>query len=259
MNKLQRYLRKKSPVILSCIGAAGVVATTVLAIRATPKAVELLEEAAESKKNTGDGSSDEKLTVMEKVRVAGPVYIPTMLAGVTTVGCILGSNVLTYKQQVSLMSAYAIADSSYKKYREKAKELYGKANDILVQNELSKDRYKKNFGEYSIQVTDGKLLWYEPYRDEFFEMSEKEVMDAEYHINRNFALRGETNLNEFYEFLGLEPTDAGCEIGWDIYSDEYAFEKLWIDFEHHLVVAEDGTEYYRIEIVPPSGVALVED
>ena len=89
-------------------------------------------------------------------------------------------------------------------------------------------------------------------------MSEKEVMDAEYHINRNFALRGETNLNEFYEFLGLDPTDAGCEIGWDIYSDEYAFEKLWIDFEHHLVVTEDGTEYYRIEIVPPSAVVLVE-
>ena len=71
-------------------------------------------------------------------------------------------------------------------------------------------------------------------------------MDAEYHLNRNFILRGETNLNEFYEFLGLEPTDAGCELGWDLWSGEMYYGNSWIDFEHHLVTSDNG-DYYRIE------------
>jgi hypothetical protein len=32
---------------------------------------------------------------------------------------------------------------------------------------------------------------------------------AEYHLNRNYILRGEAVINELYEFLGLEPTDWG--------------------------------------------------
>ena len=253
IQQTKRYLKKESPVILSCIGAAGVVATTVLAVRATLKAVRLLDDADEEKWQ----DEQEDLTVVEKVKIAGPVYIPTMVAGAVTVGCIVGSNVLNRKQQVSLMSAYALAESSYKKYQGKVKELLGVETDTLVKNDISKDRYLDL--DRPIQPSEGKLLWYEPYRDEFFEMTEKEVIDAEYHVNRSFILRGETNLNEFYEFLGLEPTDAGCEIGWEVNAEEYPFENTWIDFEHHLVVTDDGNEYYRIEIIPPSEVALVED
>lgn len=250
LQNAKRYLRKESPIILSCVGAAGVVATTVLAIHATPKAVELLDEADELKKE-----QEEELTVVDKVKIVGPVYIPTIVAGVTTVGCILGSNVLSKKQQVSLIGAYSILDSSYKEYRNKVRELCGKDTDILVQDEISKDRFLKQ----EIQPIEQRALWYEPYRDEFFEKTEKEVIDAEYHINRDFALRGESNLNEFYEFLGLEPTDTGCEIGWDIYTDdEIGYENMWIDFEHHLVHMEDGTEYYRIEIIYPSRAGIPE-
>lgn len=249
MNKLQRYLGKHSSILLSCVGAAGVIVTAILAIRATPKAVELLEEAKENKEETAE------LTVIEKVKAVGPVYIPTVAAGVTTIGCILGSSVLNYKQQISLMSAYTVIDSSYKKYKEKLKELYGKETDVKIQDELSKDRFLEHpIGE----IADGKLLWYEPYRDEFFEMTEKEVIDAEYHTNRNFILRGETNLNEFYEFLGLDYTDSGCDIAWSTQADDFSYETPWIDFEHHLVQMDDGTEYYRIEVVLCSSEGLIE-
>ena len=250
VQKTKRYLKKESPVILSCAGAAGAVVTTVLAIRATPKAMRLLEEADEWKKELG-----EELSTADKIKIAGPVYIPTMLAGAATVGCILGGSVLSKKQQVSLIGAYSILDSSYKEYRNKVRELCGKETDVMVQDEISKERYL----ECHDKPIEEKLLWYEPYRDEFFEMSEKEVIDAEYHINRNFALRGESNLNEFYEFLGLEPTDLGCEIGWDVYTDDgVGYENMWIDFEHHLVRMNDGSTYYRIEIVYPSRSGIPE-
>ena len=254
----KRYLRKEAPAILSCLGTAGVVVTTVLAIRATPKAVRLLDEADEMKKEL-----EEELSTVEKVKIAAPVYIPTIVAGTVTIGCIVGSNLLSYKQQVSLMSAYTVMDSTYKKYRGKVKELLGTENDILVQKEIAEDRAKEC--ELS-EPANGKLLWYEPYRDEFFELTEKEVIDAEYHLKRGFILRGERNLNEFYACLGLEPTHAGSDIGWDMYSDEFYCDTTWlhskhtwIDFEHHLVTRDEGPDYYMIEIVFPACVGLLDE
>ena len=80
-------------------------------------------------------------------------------------------------------------------------------------------------------------------------------------MNRTFVLRGEVNLNDFYEFLGLDPIDIGDEIGWEITDDGRVFDKTWIDFEHHFIVPNDNEEgeYYRIEIVPPSGVLALDE
>lgn len=251
LRKCKGMWKKKSPIILSCAGAAGVVITTILAIRATPKAVRLLEDASDKHFDEGNG----ELTVVEKIKIAGPVYIPTVLAGVATVSCVLGSNFLTLKQQLSLASAYAIVDSSYRNYRDRLISLHGKETDIEVLDNISMDRY------YEILPSapaDGKVLWYEPYSDIFFERTEKEIIDAEYHVNRNFTLRGESNLNEFYEFLGLESTDYGCDIGWNACDKRYGCENMWIDFEHHLVQDRNGDHFYRIEIVYPSKIGIPE-
>ena len=52
-------------------------------------------------------------------------------------------------------------------------------------------------------------------------------------------------MNEFYEFLGLEQTDYGGEVGWVIeYNDSF-----WIDFNHRKVTMDDGLECYIIEMM----------
>lgn len=239
---MDNWFRKKSPTILTCVGVVGVVATAISAIHATPKAIELLDEV--------EKDSDKALDTIDKIRVAGPVYIPTIAIGASTVACICGIHLLDQRQQASLMSAYGMLDAGYKNYRKKVKELCGDG-DTAVEKEKT---------NVSVEDSPGKLLWYEPYRDEFFELSEKEVIDAEYHMNRNFILRGEADLNDFYEFLGLTPTDIGSEVGWEITDDGRVFENPWIDFEHHLIIPEDGkSEYYRIEIIPPSGVLALDE
>ena len=42
---MSNWFRKKSPTILPCVGVVGVVATAISAVHATPKAMELLDEA----------------------------------------------------------------------------------------------------------------------------------------------------------------------------------------------------------------------
>lgn len=70
--KIGRSLKKASPTILTCIGAAGVVATAVLAVKATPKADSLIK--ADSRRNhDGDPYAATKL---EAVKSCWKCYIP---------------------------------------------------------------------------------------------------------------------------------------------------------------------------------------
>ena len=91
------YLRKASPTILSGLGAAGVIATSVLAVRATPKALRKIR--ADSKVNhDGDPEAYSKL---EAVRSAWVCYIPAAISGTATIFCIFGANVLSKHQQAA--------------------------------------------------------------------------------------------------------------------------------------------------------------
>ena len=79
----------------------------------------------------------------------------------------------------------------------------------------------------------------------------REVMDAEYHLNRNLALRDYASLNEFYEFLGLPPTTDGEKLGWNLYIGPEIYGYSWVDFYHELCDDTDDPDapsYYAIHM-----------
>lgn len=233
----KKFIERNGSTILTCIGGVGVVATTVAAVKATPKAVRLLEQA-EAKK-------EEPLTMLEKVQVAAPSYIPTILIGVSTIACIFGANMLNKRQQASLLSAYALLDNSYKEYKKKVTELYGDDADQNVRNELAKD----NYNDSDIEYEDDKLLFYDEYSRQFFNATMEEVLNAEYTLNRDLSYHGYVKLNELYDLLKLPRTDFGEVLGW---SSNMIFEcqwYCWIEFHHRKVVMDDGLECYILEIL----------
>ena len=91
LNTSRRFLKRNASTILTAVGGAGVVATSIMAVKATPKALILLHEAKEEK---GD-----ELTLSETIKVAGPVYIPAIITGAATLSCIFGANALNKRQQ----------------------------------------------------------------------------------------------------------------------------------------------------------------
>lgn len=228
--KSRLFLKRNSSTILTVVGAVGVVATAVTAVKATPKAVILLESAKQEK---GD-----KLTKLEMVKVVGPVYIPSIVIGAATISCIFGANILNKRQQASMMSAYALLDRSYKDYRNKVKDLYGKEVDQHIINESVKDKLK----EADISVGEDKQLFYDYFSERYFESTIEEVQRAEYRVNRDLVMRDYIFLNEFYEQLGLEPTDEGYELGWSVGGNLARYWKQWIDFDHEKVEMDDGLE-----------------
>ena len=130
---IRLFIKRNTPTLLTCLGAAGVIATVVLAVKETPKALNLLENSEKEK--------GEELTRLEKVKIASPVYIPSIITGIATITCIFSSNIISKTQQATLMSAYALLDNTYKEYRKKADELYGEQAGEQIREEIAKDKY----------------------------------------------------------------------------------------------------------------------
>lgn len=239
MNKLlassKLFLKRNSSTILTCIGGVGVVATTIMAVKATPKAILLLENAKEEK--------GEELTKVETIVVAGPAYIPTILTGAATIACIFGANALNKRQQAALMSAYALLDNSYKEYKNKVKELYGEDVDANVRESIAKDKYEK------IETEGDELLFYEEYSGQYFNATMEDVLRAEMILNRDLQYHGCSCLNELYALLKLPETDYGDILGWSASWLHECQWYSWIEFNHKKVEMEDGMECYILEIL----------
>lgn len=225
----KNFLKRNSSTILTWIGAAGVVVTTVSAVKATPKALLLLEEAKEEK--------GEDLTKLEAIKVAGPVYIPSVLLGVSTVACIFGSNALNKRYQASLISAYALLNETHKDYKKKVEELYGTDAKEKIQEELAKDKY-----EDDISVEPEKQLFFDEFSGRYFESTTADVVKAQYELNKHLSEWGSAYLNDFYELLDIPVTDFGDHLGWSANGMFELYWSQWLDFHHQKVVLDDGLE-----------------
>lgn len=230
----KRYLKKEAPTILTFMGAAGVIGTAIMAAKATPKALDLIEVARDEK--------GEDLTKIETVVVAAPAYIPSFLIGVSTIACIFGANVLNKRQQAALTSAYMMLNNSYKEYRNKLIELHSKEADEEIRKEILKDKIAAApqhitpaNGLQDICDNQDKVLFYDSVSNRYFESTYLDVQAAEYYLSRTFVLMGYVTPNDFYDFLGIPRVDFGDEIGWSM-EEGYT----WLDFEHIKSELDDG-------------------
>ena len=245
MPKLSAFLKKNSATILTITATIGVIATAVLSTKAAIKASRVLTYKEEEKGG--------KLTLKETIIETWAIYIPTVAIGASTIACVLGANILNKCQQASLASAYALIDSSYKEYKAKLKELYGEEvhNNIVdaIAAKKCEDVYISAGGLESaynqeIESDTEPRLFYDEYSGRYFESTIEKVLLAEYHLNRNYILRGFARLNDFYEFLGLEQTDYDKTVGWDICSEIY-----WIDFNHRKTLIGDDNDSFECYVI----------
>ena len=159
--------------ILTCLGAAGVIATSIMTAKATTKASKLLESAVWEKGNV--------LTKKETIKAVIPAYIPAALVGITTIACIFGSNAVSARQKASLASAYALLSGAYAKYKDKVIELYGDEADKNVKEEVAKEEYEDR-QDVIVIPKDDEVLFFDFDTLEYFnarieDVIQKTVMD----------------------------------------------------------------------------------
>lgn len=229
-------LKKNLPSVLAWVSAAGVAVTTGLAVRSTTKSLKKIQKAERRYGRT--------LTKSEIVKMAAPSFVSTFIAGGVTIACIFTGDRLHIKREMAIGSAYAVISQAYQEYR---KEVAG-INDSEVDKRALANIRQKETKEQKIPNPEGdKLLFFEEISGRYFESTMLDVVNAEYHFNRNFWLSGGYgNLNEFYDFLGLDRTPDGDVLGWSCCWGGVFYGFTWVDFEHTLTILDDGLECYII-------------
>lgn len=243
--------KKALPVILSAVGSLGVVATAISAVKQTPKAMRLINQYA-----SDNDKKVEDLTFKEGAKVVWKSYIPTVVLGAGTIACIIGSSVLSRRQQAALIGAYSVLRKNGEDYVRKVKEHYGEEAHKQILAELAAEQvdpehviYAPSYFENSaidVMPSDEKpVMFYDAIGKRYFESTISKVLLAQYHLNRNFTLGMIPSLNEFYELLGLDRTDYGETVGWTNANGDY----YWIDFNLYSKIVKDGVPVYVIEPV----------
>lgn len=234
-----RFLRKNGTNILAGLSVIGVGVTAYFSSKSALK----YKETSVSIKM----ENDEEPVMKAKLLKAGlKAYTPTIISGVITSACIIGGQVLNHKQQSKLIAAHLTSQEVFKNYRNKVAERCGEEVDEEIYKEVADPICirSESYHKTHIDYPDKKVTWYEPLSGTFFEAYEREVMDAEYHLNRNFMLWGDISVSNFLEMFGINTQDKVFNNhGWSM-SEGY----MWIDFKHRYV-DDDGTgkSYYVID------------
>ena len=216
---MQHTLGKYSPQILTGIGVAGMITTVVLAVKATPKALELIED----KKEELDAG---KLTVIDTVKVAWKPYIPAAIAGVLSTVCIVGGNAVGTRRTAALAAAYKISETALHEYKDAIVETIGEEKAKEVKEKVAQNKLDKNpVVEKQIIVTNkGTFLCYDSLSGRYFQSDIETIRKAQNDINDYLFSEDYASLNMFYDFLGLEHTRLGAELGWKIDSGTLQIE-----------------------------------
>lgn len=223
----QYFISKHSPEILTGLGIAGMLTTTFLAVKETPKALELIEEAQSDK--------GEALTAGEKVKACWKCYIPAAATATCSIACLVGASSVSGRRNAALATAYKISETAFSEYKSKVVETLGEKKEEAIRDKVAKERIENNPVSKSdvIITSKGKTLCYEYYTGRYFESDIDSIKRAVNEINRRMNYDMYVSLSELYDELDLDHTMTSDEVGWHL--DDGHVE---IDYGSH--IADDG-------------------
>lgn len=254
-------LKKHSPEILLVAGIVGAVTSAVMACKATLKANDIVEESRTQIDTIREVSENpemaEKYSEEDKKKDLAIVYTqtavkfiklygPSVLLGVASLGCMVGSNRILNKRNVALAAAYATVDKGFKEYRGRVIERFGKELDKELRYNIKAQEFEKvtvddngnetvttetvevadpnHYSPYAIIFDDGNTGW-----DKDPELTKFFLIQQQNYANDLLKSRGHLFLNEVYDMLGAKRTKAGAQVGW-VYDEKNESGDNFVDF-----------------------------
>lgn len=261
LNRTGLKIKKHSPEILLVTGTVGVVASTVMACKATLKVEEIVDEAKEKidtihqvsadpamaeKYSEEDGKKDLTIVYTQTAVKFVKLYGPSVTIGVASLACMIGSNRILNKRNAALAAAYAAVDKSFKEYRGRVIERFGKQMDRELRYNIKAQEIEEttvdangketvtkktvdvmdpnSYSQYAIVFDDSNEGWDpDPERSKYF------LIQQQNWANERLKSRGHLFLNEVYDMLGAKRTKAGAQVGW-VYDEKNCEGDNFVDF-----------------------------
>ena len=225
-----RVLTKYSPGILTGIGITGMIGATFMAVKATPKALYLIETKKEE-------AEVEELTPIETIKTCWTCYIPATLTTVLSAVCLIGASTVSAKRNAALATAYSISEAALREYQEKVVEVVGEKKEKAVRDAVAKDQIERDpvtKSEVVVIDSNSNTLCYEPLSGRYFKSTIDKIKKAEIKLDRQMIQEMYVSLNDFYWEIGLDGTDLGDQMGWNL-------SKGCMDLSFSSQLADDGS------------------
>lgn len=265
VHKVGFKFKKHSPEILVAVGVVGTVASAVMACKATTKVNDIVDETKETidkiHDSVGKGlhtSDGEEYTQEVANRDLAVVYVqtgwkfvklygPSVALGVASIGCMIGSNRILKKRNIALAAAFKAVDTSFKDYRGRLIDKFGKDLDRELRygikaKEVEEKVVDENGNEttvtktvdvvdpnvahslYSIVFCEGNTGW-----TRNAELNKVFLVQQQNYANDKLRLNGVLFLNEVYDMLGVPRTAYGQIAGW-VYTEDSTAGDNFVDF-----------------------------
>lgn len=219
---------KNSPSILMGIGIAGMLTSTVLAVKATPKAIRLITEKENEK--------EADLTKTEIVKATWKCYIPSVVTSGLSIACLIGSNNINLRRNAALATAYSISENALRLYQEKVVEEIGEKKERAIRDEVAKEKINRDpiVNKEVIITGRGEQLCYDSVGGRYFKCDIEKIRKIEAKLNKRLFSEMFVSLNDFYYEVGMTCTELGDELGWNVDDGQ-------IDFDFSSQLAADDT------------------
>jgi hypothetical protein len=275
MHRVGFKIKKASPEIMVVAGVVGVVTSTVMACKATTKVNDILEETKkqvndvhnvlESESVPADQYTDEDakkdlaiIYTQTGVKLI-KLYGPAVLVGALSITGILASHRILKKRNVALAAAYTTIDRSFKEYRGRVVERFGKELDRELRYNIKAQEVEEvtvdkdgneTIEKKTISVVDPNM--YSDYARIFDEYCPGWTKDPEYNLmflknQQNYAndklkAQGYLFLNDVYDMIGIDRTKAGQIVGW-VYDPDNTVGDNFVDFGIYNIYNEKACDF----------------
>lgn len=278
--KVKFGFKKYSPEILVGAGVVGVVASTVLACKATLKVNEVLEESrtniekikvATEKGATAigkdyteeDSKNDLKITYIQTGVKLAKLYALPIGIGTVSIAAILGGHNILRKRNIALATSYAALFNDFKGYRSRVIDRFGAELDkelkynlktktieeSVVNEDGTEQTVKKEIQVMNDPVDPTKYSQFARFFDDGCsgwdpnpEYSLMFLNQQQNWANEKLKRQGYLFINDVYEMLGIPKCKEGQTHGW-VYDEKNPIGDNFIDFGIYDIHVEKNRDF----------------
>jgi hypothetical protein len=233
------FASKHSPEILTALGITGLLGAMVMAVKATPKALALIDREVSERKGKDEGTTriqdiPKTLPAKDVVALTWRCYVPSAVMSTVSIACLVGASAVNIKRNAALATAYTLSETALKEYKEKVVETIGEKREVQIRDEIAKDTIDKYpVTRQEVIVTNkGNTLFLDSVTGRYFESDIEKLKKAVNELNRRMRDEMYISLNDYYYEIGLPSVSIGNDLGWNI-------DRGYIDLEFSAQLTED--------------------
>jgi uncharacterized protein DUF6353 len=211
----EKFVTNNSPGILTGLGVTGAVTTAVLATRAGYQVGMDASTQYHEALVDGEALPEHLLEPKHIVKTYWKTFIPAAAVGTVTIAAIVMANQIGARRAAAITAAFKLSEQLSEEYKERVVKTLGLKKEEEMRSVAVAERVAANPPSSMIIVAGSDVMMLDEMSGRYFtgqvEDIRKAVNQINFDVNNNFH----ASLTEFYNMIGLEPTQFSDELGWN--------------------------------------------